>query len=53
MNKDASVFPFGLPREKPDMPLSQAMERLYTRYPAPTYWWNELYSQFRYTPLQG
>jgi hypothetical protein len=35
------------------MPLSQAMERLYTRYPAPTYWWNELYTQFRYTPLQG
>jgi hypothetical protein len=53
MSKDAPVFPFGLPREKPDMPLSQAMERLYTRYPAPTYWWNELYSQFRYTPLQG
>jgi hypothetical protein len=46
-------FPYGLPREKPDMPLSSAMERLYTRYPAPTYWWNELYSQFRYTPLDG
>jgi hypothetical protein len=53
MSNNMPVFPYGLPREKPDMPLSQAMERLYTRYPAPTYWWNELYSQFRYTPLQG
>jgi hypothetical protein len=50
---NAPFFPYGLPREKPDIPLSRAMERLYTRYSAPTYWWNELYSQFRYTPLEG
>ena len=51
--EDAPVFPYGLPKTKPDMPLSRAMERLYTRYSAPTYWWNELYSKFSYTPLQG
>jgi hypothetical protein len=47
------VFPYSLPREKPNIPLSRAMERLYTRYDAPTYWWNQLYSQFRYTPIEG
>ena len=50
---DTPVFPYGLPRERPDIPLSSAMERLYTRYSAPTYWWNQLYSQFRYTRLEG
>ncbi|MBT4500156.1 MAG: family 43 glycosylhydrolase [Gemmatimonadetes bacterium] len=52
-NPNSSLFPYGLPRERPNIPLSRAMERLYTRYSAPTYWWNELYSQFRYTPLEG
>ena len=37
-------FPYEMPREKPDMPLSEAMERAYTAYSAPTYWWNELQS---------
>ena len=52
-NPEPSTFPYSLPRKRPDIPLSRAMERLYTHYSAPTYWWNELYSQFRYTPLEG
>ncbi len=48
-----NTFPHGLPREKPDIPLSRAMGRLCGDYPAPIYWWNQLYSQFRYTPLEG
>lgn len=47
------VFPYVMPRQRPDMPLSRAMERLYANYSEPSYWWNELYSQFRYTPLEG
>ena len=46
-------FPFILPKEKPDMPLSAAMERLYTKYPAPRPEQNELYTQFKYTKLEG
>ncbi len=46
-------FPFNMPREKPDMPLSAAMERAYDAYSAPTYWWNELFSKFRFTELEG
>jgi len=46
-------FPYEMPREKPEMPLSEAMERAYTAYSAPTYWWNELFSKFRYTELEG
>jgi hypothetical protein len=42
-----------MPKEKPDMPLSAAMERAYTDYSSPTYWWNELFSKFRYTELEG
>ncbi|MHC4495518.1 MAG: glycoside hydrolase family 117 protein [Planctomycetota bacterium] len=46
-------FPFNLPKQKPDIPLSKAMERAYMDYSAPTYWWNELFSKFRYTELEG
>ncbi len=46
-------FPFELPESRPDRPLSRAMERNYTAYPAPRPEENELYSQFRYTKLEG
>nr|WP_273445624.1 family 43 glycosylhydrolase [Neolewinella agarilytica] len=46
-------FPFILPEEKPDRPMSAAMERNYTNYPAPLPEDNELYSQFKYTELKG
>ena len=50
---ETTVFPYGVPKEKPDMPLSAAMERAYADYSAPTYWWNELFSKFRYSQLEG
>jgi len=52
-NPAGDVFPYEIPLEKPDMPLSRAMERAYAQYSAPARWWNELYTQFRYTPLEG
>ena len=46
-------FPFEMPARRPDQPLSAAMERLYANYLAPTYYTNQLFTQFRYTELQG
>lgn len=51
--EEQARFPFMLPREKPDGPLSAAIERLYMDYPAPRPEHNELYSQFKYTKLKG
>ena len=48
----SQVFPHKMPEEKPDIPMSSAMERMYT-YPAPLHHDNELFSQFKYTRLQG
>ena len=47
------IFPYGVPKEKPDMPLSKAMERAYTNYSAPTTWDNELFTKFRHTELES
>lgn len=47
-------FPYGtLPEERPNMELSSAMERLYTHYSALHPINNELFSNFKYTPLEG
>lgn len=46
-------FPYKLPKEKPDRPLSAAMDRIYTQYMAPRPEDNELFSQFKYTKLKG
>ncbi|WP_084422271.1 glycoside hydrolase family 117 protein [Rubripirellula obstinata] len=46
-------FPFVLPKQKPDRPMSAAMERNYTAYLAPRPEDNELYSLFKYTQLNG
>ena len=46
-------FPFHLPQEKPDREMSAAMERIYTDYEAPQPQNNELFSQFKYTELEG
>lgn len=45
-------FPYKLPREKPEIPLSVAVNRVYDNYMAPRPEDNELYSQFKYTPLK-
>lgn len=47
-----SVFPHKMPTEKPDIPMSSAMERMF-RYPAPRAQDNELFTQFKYTRLKG
>ncbi|MEQ8208980.1 MAG: glycoside hydrolase [Lacipirellulaceae bacterium] len=46
------VFPHKMPTQKPDMPLSAAIERMFD-YPAPRVQDNELWSQFKYTRLKG
>ena len=46
-------FPFILPKTKPERPLSEAMERIYSDYEAPQPQDNELFSQFKYTELKG
>ena len=50
---EQSDFPFILPKEKPDLKMSAALERNYTAYMAPRPENNELYSQFKYTRLRG
>ncbi|MEO1010067.1 MAG: glycoside hydrolase [Bacteroidota bacterium] len=47
------VFPFVLPKEKPGMSISRALQRNYDAYLAPRPSENELYSQFKYTELRG
>ncbi|MCL7762557.1 family 43 glycosylhydrolase [Polaribacter sp. Z014] len=46
-------FPFLMPHTKPDIKLSTAMERNYDAYMGVQPKYNELYSQFKYTPLKG
>ncbi len=50
---DQGGFPFILPVEKPHGKLSLAMERNYTAYPAARPELNELFTQFKYTRLEG
>ena len=50
---DTLSFPFVLPAQKPERPLSQAMHRLYDRYAATRAEENELFSNFKYTRLEG
>jgi hypothetical protein len=46
------VFPFKMPIEKPNIPLSASSERMFN-YPTPRVQDNELFSQFKYTRLNG
>ena len=50
---DQGGFPFKLPKEKPNRKMSKALERNYTNYLAPRPEDNELFSQFKYTELNG
>ncbi len=47
------AFPYDIPMEKPDYALSSSMEALYDRYGAPTPQLNELFSQFKFSPITG
>ncbi|MCL7762531.1 family 43 glycosylhydrolase [Polaribacter sp. Z014] len=53
--KEASKeeFPFFIPAEKPDRPLSAAVTRNYDAYDKIRPEQNELYTQFKYTKLKG
>ena len=46
------VFPFAMPEQKPDFPMSASTERMFD-YEAPRAQDNELFSQFKYTRLKG
>ena len=46
-------FPYKFPDEKPDRPLSAAMDRAFDLNPTPHINDNELYTQFKYTKLEG
>ncbi|WP_282036424.1 glycoside hydrolase family 117 protein [Saccharicrinis aurantiacus] len=46
------VFPFAMPDEKPNIPLSASSERMF-EYETKRVQDNELFSQFKYTRLQG
>ncbi len=47
-------FPYGeVPKEKPNFALSAATERIYDNYPAVQPELNELFTNFKYTPLKG
>ncbi|MEM9337505.1 MAG: family 43 glycosylhydrolase [Bacteroidota bacterium] len=46
-------YPWDIPQEMPDRPVSKAIERLYTDYMAPRPQDNELFSAFKYTELKG
>lgn len=50
--QEQKYFPYKLPKEKPNIPLSVALHRNYDNYMAPRPEDNELYSQFKYTPLK-
>ena len=47
------AFPYDMPKEKPERPLSAAMERNYDAYMGIRPETNELYTQFKYTRLKG
>lgn len=47
------AFPFDMPDNKPNRPLSAAMTRNYDNYLANRQENNELYTQFKYTELKG
>ncbi|GAA4239544.1 hypothetical protein GCM10022291_34280 [Postechiella marina] len=51
--KPSKGFPMVMPHEKPNIKLSHALERNYDAYMGVQPKYNELYSQFKYTPLKG
>ena len=48
-----TAFPYDIPNEKPERPLSAAMERNYDAYMGIRPETNALYTQFKYTELKG
>ena len=52
-SENISSFPWDIPQKKPNRPLSQAMERLYSNYLTPRPEDNPLFTSFKYTPIEG
>ncbi len=51
--EETQHFPYKLPETRPDIPLSKAMDRLYSQYSAAAPEWSELSSNFKFTRLKG
>lgn len=52
--RNENSFPYGgVPKERPDLELSPAMERIYSDYPAVQPEHNELFTNFKFTPITG
>ena len=52
--QNENYFPYGgVPKERPDIGLSPAMERIYSDYSAAQPEHNELFTNFKYTPITG
>lgn len=51
--KAQGAFPYNMPEERPNRPLSAALERNYDAYLGARQETNELYSQFKFTKLEG
>ncbi len=49
----AEIFPALIPEEKPDYPVSAAVARLYDQWNPHEDRGNELYSNFKYSPVEG
>ncbi|MEO0797141.1 MAG: family 43 glycosylhydrolase [Verrucomicrobiota bacterium] len=52
-DEGGQAFPYEMPAERPNQPLSAAMERAYNNYSALRPEENELYTQFKFTRLEG
>ena len=52
-NKKTESFPFSMPSEKPNFPMSKSMNNAYDEFGAATPQSNELYSQFKYSKIEG
>ena len=48
-----AAFPYNAPEEKPNLPMSRALERNFSAYMGARPETNELYTQFKYTELEG
>ncbi len=51
--KQTAPFPYEMPRQEPDIQLSEAMQRVYDMWGAATPQENELYTEFKYSKLTG
>lgn len=51
--EELKTLPFDLPAEKPNIPLSAAMERYYDQFDGKQPYNNEFFTQFKYSEIEG